>query len=133
MRSCRVALNAQRVLVRAATGNPTGLTGILQHPNPKPALQALYTATLAELQGFPKDSVYRQAVENLTKARLAVVESEEVVERIEDRIGCGLIEEVVIQADEELALVKKMKEWKVWESLEDKSEEGQWTYFGKKA
>lgn len=125
-------LTAQKVLVRSATGAPTGITGVLQHPNPKPALQALYKATLAELEGFPSDSVYRKAVHNLTTARLAVVEAEEVVEKMEAQIGCGLIEEVVIQADEELQLVKKMKEWKVWEPLQDKSNPDQWVYFGNK-
>lgn len=124
--------NAQKVLVRSATGNPTGLTGILQHPNPKPALEALYKATLTELNSFPNDSVYKQSVKNLTNARLAIVQKEEVVEKIESQIGCGLIEEVIIQADEELQLVKKMKEWKVWEPLEQKSNDDQWVYFGKK-
>ncbi|OUT20331.1 hypothetical protein CAS74_004578 [Pichia kudriavzevii] len=127
------AQGRQPVLVRSATGNPTGLTGILQHPNPRPALISLYNATLAELKArFPPESIYRQSVENLTKARLAVVESNEVVEKIENEIGCGLIEEVIIQANEELELLKKMAEWKVWEPLEEKPLEDQWVYFGKK-
>lgn len=121
------------VLIRAASGNPTGLTGIYQHPNPRPALISLYNATLQELaETFPADSVYRQSVENLTKARLAIVESNEVVEKIENQIGCGLIEEVIIQADEELELLRKMATWKVWEPLEEKPLDDQWVYFGKK-
>lgn len=121
------------VLIRPASGNPTGLTGIYQHPNPRPALISLYKATLAELaEKFPADSIYRQSVENLTKARLAIVEANEVVEKIENQIGCGLIEEVIIQANEELELSKKMAEWKVWEPLEEKPLDDQWVYFGKK-
>jgi NADH dehydrogenase (ubiquinone) 1 alpha subcomplex subunit 5 len=121
------------VLIRAAKGNPTGLTGIYQHPNPRPALISLYKATLQELsERFPADSIYRQSVENLTKSRLAIVESNEVIEKIENQIGCGLIEEVVIQANEELELLKKMAEWKVWEPLQEQPLEDQWVYFGKK-
>lgn len=121
------------VLIRPASGNPTGLTGIYQHPNPRPALISLYKATLGELaEKFPADSIYRQSVENLTKARLAIVEANEVVEKIENQIGCGLIEEVIIQANEELELSKKMAEWKVWEPLEEKPLDDQWVYFGKK-
>lgn len=121
------------VLIRPASGNPTGITGIYQHPNPRPALISLYKATLDELnEKFPADSIYRQSVENLTKSRLAIVESHEVVEKIENEIGCGLIEEVVIQANEELELLKKMAEWKVWEPLQEKPLDDQWVYFGKK-
>lgn len=135
MRFTHILRQAARtpVLVRPATGNPTGLTGILQHPNPRPALISLYKATLNELsERFPADSIYRQSVENLTKSRLAIVESNEVVESIESQIGCGLIEEVVIQAHEELELLKKMAEWKVWEPLEEQPLPEQWVYFGKK-
>ena len=121
------------VLIRSASGNPTGITGILQHPNPRPALISLYKATLTELsEKFPADSIYRQSVENLTKSRLAIVESNEVVEKIENQIGCGLIEEVVIQANEELELAKKMAEWKAWEPLHEKPLDDQWSYFGRK-
>ncbi|TID21044.1 hypothetical protein CANINC_003539 [Pichia inconspicua] len=121
------------VLIRPAKGNPTGLTGILQHPNPKPTLVALYKATLNELEEkFPKDSLYRESVENLTRARLSVVESTDVVEKIEQDIGCGLIEEVIIQADEELELLRKLAKWKVWEQLEEEPLPDQWVYFGKK-
>ncbi|GAV28802.1 hypothetical protein PMKS-002278 [Pichia membranifaciens] len=90
-------------------------------------------ATLTELsEKFPADSIYRQSVENLTKSRLAIVESNEVVEKIENQIGCGLIEEVVIQANEELELAKKMAEWKAWEPLHEKPLDDQWSYFGRK-
>lgn len=116
MRFTQLLRQTQRVLVRAPhTAPPTGLTGIRQHPDPRPALLALYEATLVELEDIPASAVYRQATEALTKARMAVVEKEEVVAKIEQQIGCGLIEEVIIQADEELQLVKQMKDWKVWE------------------
>jgi NADH dehydrogenase (ubiquinone) 1 alpha subcomplex subunit 5 len=135
MRLTHILRNAakQPVLVRSGSGAPTGITGINTHPNPRPALVSLYKATLDELASqFPKESVYRQSVENLTQARLAVVEANEVVEKIEQQIGCGLIEEVLIQAHEELELTRKMAQWKAWEPLEEKPLDDQWVYFGKK-
>lgn len=55
-----------------------------------------------------------------------------MVEKIENQIGCGLIEEVVIQANEELELAKQMAEWKAWEPLQEKPLDDQWSYFGRK-
>ncbi|OTA94449.1 hypothetical protein M434DRAFT_394715 [Hypoxylon sp. CO27-5] len=51
------------------------------------------------------------------------------IEEIESKIGGGLIEEVVQRAESELRLVDIMYEHKVWEDLEEKPAEGQWTYF----
>ena len=54
---------------------PTGLTGVLTHPSPRPALIYTYRQTLSKLREIPKSSVYRQSTEALTKHRLAIVES----------------------------------------------------------
>ncbi|KAI0165009.1 ETC complex I subunit conserved region-domain-containing protein [Xylariaceae sp. FL1272] len=54
------------------------------------------------------------------------------VEEIENKIGAGLIEEVVQMAESELKLVDIMYEAKVWENLEEKPAEGQWEYFERK-
>ncbi|KAI2780797.1 ETC complex I subunit conserved region-domain-containing protein [Daldinia loculata] len=51
------------------------------------------------------------------------------IEEIESKIGGGLIEEVLRVAENELKLVDIMQENKVWEELEEKPAEGQWTYF----
>ncbi|VVT56330.1 uncharacterized protein SAPINGB_P004974 [Magnusiomyces paraingens] len=130
MRYSRFLRNVQEVLIKTESGRPTGITGIYQHPNPRPALIAVYNATLKELEkSFPKESVYRQSVENITTARKQVVEQYEVTEVIENKIGSGLIEEILIQAGEEYELVKKMAEWKPWEELVEKPLEDQWEYF----
>lgn len=55
---------------------PTGLTGILTHPFPRPALIYIYSSTLDKLSRLPKDSVYRQSTEALTRHRLNIIESE---------------------------------------------------------
>lgn len=51
------------------------------------------------------------------------------VEEIEQKIGAGLIEEVVQMAESELKLVDYMLQARPWEELEEKPVEGQWTYF----
>lgn len=133
MRFTRVLRQAEEVLIKAASGNPTGLTGIYQHPNPRPALIALYNHTLNVLdKKFPKESIYKQSVEALTKNRLDVVQKEEITENIENKIGGGLIEEIIIQAHEELGLANELGLMKCWEELEDKPLDDQWVYFGKK-
>jgi NADH dehydrogenase (ubiquinone) 1 alpha subcomplex subunit 5 len=133
MRFTRVLRQAEEVLVKAASGNPTGLTGIYQHPNPRPALIALYNHTLTVLDTkFPKESVYKQSVEALTRNRLKVVQEEEITENIENKIGGGLIEEIIIQAHEELGLANDLSLLKCWEELEEKPLDDQWVYFGKK-
>ncbi|KAK7542149.1 ETC complex I subunit conserved region-domain-containing protein [Phyllosticta citribraziliensis] len=53
----------------------------------------------------------------------------EQVSDIENKIGAGLIEEVIQVAAGELELVDVMTENEVWEELEEKPAEGQWTYF----
>ncbi|ESZ91627.1 NADH-ubiquinone oxidoreductase 29.9 kDa subunit [Sclerotinia borealis F-4128] len=51
------------------------------------------------------------------------------VEEIENKIGAGLIEEVIQVAEGELTLTDILLKAKVWEDLEEKPVEGQWTYF----
>lgn len=74
---------ASRLLATLARGEgaylnarqPTGLTGVLTHPSPRPHLIYLYNETLRRLAGLPAHSVYRQATENLTRHRLQIVQS----------------------------------------------------------
>lgn len=87
-----------------------------------------YNTTLEALTRIPTTAVYRQATESLTQQRLAIVESTENVEEIESKIDVGQIEEIIIQAEEELKLVAKMEEWKAWEPLETPIPQGQWVY-----
>ncbi|RKF61810.1 NADH-ubiquinone oxidoreductase 29.9 kDa subunit, mitochondrial [Golovinomyces cichoracearum] len=51
------------------------------------------------------------------------------IEEIENKIGAGLIEEVIQVAEGELKLVDTMLKAQVWEDLEQKPLEDQWTYF----
>ncbi|KAK3898266.1 ETC complex I subunit conserved region-domain-containing protein [Staphylotrichum tortipilum] len=55
------------------------------------------------------------------------------ISELENKIGAGLIEEVIQVAEGELKLVDTMVQAKVWEPLEEKPAEGQWVYFERKA
>lgn len=56
-------------------GNPTGLTGLFNHPSPRSTLLYLYGSILDKLKAFPEHSVYRQSTEALTKYRMNIIES----------------------------------------------------------
>ncbi|CAL5869617.1 uncharacterized protein PFLUO_LOCUS3847 [Penicillium psychrofluorescens] len=72
---------------------PTGLTGLVTHPSPRPTLIYLYSNTLQKLKEFPDSSAYRQSVEALTRHRLQIVESqkppgfEEWLARVKQAVG----------------------------------------------
>ncbi|KAI5926719.1 ETC complex I subunit conserved region-domain-containing protein [Camillea tinctor] len=67
----------------------------------------------------PKDKVWE------TEPQLTA----DQIEEIENKIGGGLIEEVIQMAESELKLVDIMREYEVWKPLEEKPAEGQWSYF----
>ncbi|KAJ6002397.1 ETC complex I subunit [Penicillium sp. IBT 35674x] len=51
------------------------------------------------------------------------------ISEIEQKIGAGLIEEIIQVAEAESKLVDELYKAKVWEELEEKPAPGQWTYF----
>lgn len=50
------------------------------------------------------------------------------VETIENKIDCGQIEELIVQAKSEVRLSEKMLEWKPWEKLIQEAPSNQWTW-----
>ncbi|KAL8698167.1 MAG: hypothetical protein Q9201_006724 [Fulgogasparrea decipioides] len=56
-------------------------------------------------------------------------EENDWIAEIEDKLGGGLIEEVILVAEGEHKLVDTMLESRSWEELEEKPPNGQWTYF----
>jgi NADH dehydrogenase (ubiquinone) 1 alpha subcomplex subunit 5 len=50
------------------------------------------------------------------------------VKELEQRIGCGQAEELILQAENELILARKMLTWKPWETLITKPVPHQWTW-----
>ncbi|GJJ78002.1 NADH dehydrogenase (ubiquinone) 1 alpha subcomplex subunit 5 [Entomortierella parvispora] len=106
----------------------TGIYGLPVHPDPRPQLISIYKDTLKTLEQIPSHAVYRQATSALTTHRLNVVEANEDIAKIEKTLDAGQIEEVVVQAAEELKLAGKMLEWKPWEPLETPAPKDQWNY-----
>ncbi|KAJ0267239.1 NADH dehydrogenase [Hirschfeldia incana] len=92
----------------------TGIVGLDVVPNPRAVLIDLYTKTLKEIQTVPEDEGYRKAVESFTRHRLNVCKEEEDWEAIEKRLGCGQVEELIEEAQDELTLIAKMIEWDPW-------------------
>ncbi|KAI1315650.1 hypothetical protein EDD11_000543 [Mortierella claussenii] len=119
---------ATRRLFSAVPKKTTGLYGLPVHPDPRPHLITIYSDTLKTLEQFPAHAVYRQATAALTNHRLNVVKDTEDISKIEKTLNAGQIEEVVVQAIDELKLASKMLEWKPWEPLETPAPKDQWNY-----
>uniref|UniRef100_A0A4D5RAJ1 NADH dehydrogenase (Ubiquinone) 1 alpha subcomplex subunit 5 n=1 Tax=Scolopendra viridis TaxID=118503 RepID=A0A4D5RAJ1_SCOVI len=94
----------------------------------KKVLNILYGKVLRTLQKMPEDSVYRKSTEQIINHRLGVVNSEKNVQKIEEVIGGGQIEELILQAENELHLARKMLAWKPWEPLVREAPPKQWVW-----
>ncbi|KAK7843777.1 putative nadh dehydrogenase [ubiquinone] 1 alpha subcomplex subunit 5 [Quercus suber] len=78
-------------------------------PNTREVLIDLYTKTLKEIQVVPEDEGYKKAVESFTSHRPKLIEK---------KLGCGQVEELIEEAQDELTLIGKMivieeKKWLV--------------------
>ncbi|CAH0766253.1 unnamed protein product [Diatraea saccharalis] len=106
----------------------TGLTGLAVAANPHHTLGALYGKILRTLQKMPENAVYRKYTEQIVRERAAVLQQTKDVCEIEQKINCGQAEELIIQAENELNLARKMLNWKPWEPLVAKPPKGQWDW-----
>ncbi|KAJ1161232.1 hypothetical protein NDU88_001719 [Pleurodeles waltl] len=106
----------------------TGLVGLAVVHNPHERLRILYAKILATLQTIPKDAAYRKYTEQIINERFSAVKTEPDVQKLEERFNCGQIEEVIVQAEHELSLARKMKEWKPWEPLIEEPPANQWKW-----
>ncbi|ODM97226.1 NADH dehydrogenase [ubiquinone] 1 alpha subcomplex subunit 5 [Orchesella cincta] len=119
-----MASTAAGVVLKKATGLP----GLAVAKNPHYTLGVLYGKTLRALQKIPSDAAYRKYTEQIVHQRAALVKSETNIEELEKKIGCGQIEEVIVQAENELSLARKMVEWKAWEPLKTTPPQSQWKW-----
>merc|ERR1712034_26815 len=104
------------------------MVGMAVAKTPRATLVDVYTKTLGAISAIPQSSPYRQQVEQITTERLELVNNTENVLALEKKINCGQIEEVIIQAKDELSLVEKMSEWQAWDPLESTAPPGQWGF-----
>ncbi|XP_058045890.1 NADH dehydrogenase [ubiquinone] 1 alpha subcomplex subunit 5 isoform X2 [Ahaetulla prasina] len=50
------------------------------------------------------------------------------VQRLENKLNSGQLEEVILQAENELSLAKKMLKYRPWEPLVEEPPENQWKW-----
>ncbi|CAF0756037.1 unnamed protein product [Didymodactylos carnosus] len=106
----------------------TNLTGLAVSKDPHYSLKLLYGKILRDLKKIPDNSAYRKYTEELTQSRLQHVLSEPDIAKLERKINCGQIEEVIIQAENELTCARRMTEHKVWEPLTAQAPANQWKW-----
>ncbi|KAM7133464.1 NADH dehydrogenase [ubiquinone] 1 alpha subcomplex subunit 5-like [Molossus nigricans] len=95
----------------------TGLVGLAVWESPHKRLRILYTKILDVLEQIPKNAAYRRYTVQITSEKLDMVKAEPDVKKLDDQFQGGQIEEVILQAGNELSLVRKMIQWKPWEPL----------------
>ncbi|KAL6503905.1 hypothetical protein OROGR_025828 [Orobanche gracilis] len=110
---------ARPLMMMARMKETTGIVGLDVVPNAREVLIGLYTKTLEEIKSVPEDEGYRKAVESFTRHRLNVCQEEKEWEAIEKKIGCGQVEELIEEAQDELKLIGHMNEWKPWDIPDD--------------
>ena len=112
----------------SGTKMSTCLTKMAVSKNAHTVLARIYSKNLRALAKMPTDYPYRKYTEAIVNERAAFVKSEPNVAELEKKIGMGQIEEVLIQAENELSLTRKILEWKAWEPLETQPPPNQWKW-----
>ncbi|KAE9554757.1 hypothetical protein FO519_002018 [Halicephalobus sp. NKZ332] len=106
----------------------TGLTGLFVNENPHHTLKIVYGRILRALQQIPATAAYRRYTEEIINQRLSLVENEPDIEKLEDKIGMGQIEEVIEQAEYELQTTRAIIDSKAWEPLLESPPKNQWRW-----
>ncbi|XP_034375645.1 NADH dehydrogenase [ubiquinone] 1 alpha subcomplex subunit 5 [Arvicanthis niloticus] len=106
----------------------TGLVGLAVCNTPHERLTILYTKILDLLKHFPKHAAYRKYTEQITTEKLDMVKAEPDVKKLENLLQGGEVEEVILQAEKELSLARKMLQWKPWEPLIEEPPADQWKW-----
>ncbi|XP_037077846.1 NADH dehydrogenase [ubiquinone] 1 alpha subcomplex subunit 5-like [Pollicipes pollicipes] len=106
----------------------TGLTGLAVVNNPHHRLTVLYEKIQRVLVRMPQEAAYRRSTEAIVAERQAVLQAEKDPVMVEQKLGCGQCEELIVQAENELVLAKKMLQWKPWEPLVEQAPTSQWKW-----
>eukprot|EP01147_Barroeca_monosierra_P007383 gene7383-518_t len=131
-------------VVRHALRKTTGLVGLQRVLNPREVLDSIYSETISVLSSFPKESTYKQKMQEITSSRLGTLHKHVAIQAclyafelghcceditdFEIAIGEGQIEEIIYVAEDELKLAKNLLEIKPWEPLVEHPVEGQWRW-----
>merc|ERR1712086_259480 len=92
----------------------TNLVGLDVVPDAVNVLKGLYAETLEATKTLPASTDYRINVEKITNYRLKTVTDAADIDSIEIAVGVQ-VEEMIVEAKDELALIPKRAEWKPWE------------------
>ena len=84
--------------------------------------------TVKLLVGSPFTGALTILLQMIIEERLNIVKSEPNVEKIEAKINCGQVEELLIQGERELALARAMLHWRPWEPLIEEAPQNQWKW-----
>ena len=106
----------------------TGLVGLALCETPHERLKILYTKILDVFGHIPKNAAYKKYTEQITNEKLSMVKAEPDVKKLEEQLQGGQIEEVILQAENELSLARKMIQWKPWEPLVEEPPASQWKW-----
>ncbi|WZN64857.1 subunit 5 of NADH dehydrogenase [ubiquinone] 1 alpha subcomplex [Chloropicon roscoffensis] len=93
----------------------TGIVGVEVDPEAPDTLRHLLKKILREVKVIPENAQYRVSVETMANQRLEVVSKDISPEQMEEEIGQGQLEELILHARDELSLIPKMAEWKPWD------------------
>uniref|UniRef100_A0A3Q7N9R2 NADH dehydrogenase [ubiquinone] 1 alpha subcomplex subunit 5 n=1 Tax=Callorhinus ursinus TaxID=34884 RepID=A0A3Q7N9R2_CALUR len=104
----------------------TGLVGLAVCESPHERLRISYTKILDVLEQILKNATYRKYTEQITNEKLSMVKVEPDVKKLEDQLQGGQLEEVILQAENELSLARKMLQWRPWEPLMEEPPANQW-------
>lgn len=106
----------------------TGLTGLVVSQTPHHTLGILYSKILKTLDKMPPTAAYRKYTEQIVHERAQILKNTQNVQEVEKQIGCGQVEELIVQAENELLLSRKMLNWKPWEPLLRDAPATQWDW-----
>ncbi|CAG2175569.1 unnamed protein product [Oppiella nova] len=77
---------------------------------------------------MPEECAYKRYTSHTINERLAIVQKEKEAEVIEQKIGCGVIEELIVQAESELLLSHRILDTKAWQPLQTNPPPNQWKW-----
>ncbi|CAN0119630.1 unnamed protein product [Ectocarpus sp. 12 AP-2014] len=113
------ATQAVRMVVKKTS---TGLVGLAVDVNARANFIALQKQILEKIKVIPDHAQYRKDVEAISGYRLKVATETEDEETIEDEINHGQLEELLVDGKNELKLIDKYAEWRLWEAVDELNE-----------